>query len=97
VEVSSARGLASGEAERQIQDYLGIVFEKQKKFSQAIAAYQKAGNSAGAARVRENEQIAQDNQAADQFNENIEELKRQQEELRRQLEEVPGATSDPPR
>jgi len=97
VPLNTALGLASGDDERQIHDYLGFVFEKQRKFSQSIASYQRAGNSAGAARVRENEQIAQDNRAADQFNENIEELKRQQEELRRQLEEVPGATSDPPR
>ena len=54
-------------------------------------------NAGGAARVRENQQIAQENREADEFNENIAELERQREELRRQLEEVPGATNEPPR
>lgn len=95
--LNDALGLASGDAERQILDYLGFVLSKQNKYDAAISAYERAGNSSGAARVRENKQIAQENEDADEFNRNIEELERQREELRKQLEEVPGATSEPPR
>ncbi|MDE2850706.1 MAG: tetratricopeptide repeat protein [Acidobacteriota bacterium] len=95
--LNDALGLASGEAEKQVLDYLGFVLEKQRKFEASITAYERAGNAGGAARVRENQQIQQENQEADQFNANIAELERQREELRRQLEEVPGATNEPPR
>ena len=96
--LNDALPLASDEADKkQIQDYLGFVLSKQNKYDAAIAAYERAGNAAGAARVRENKQIAQENREADEFNENIAELERQREELRRQLEEVPGATNEPPR
>ncbi len=95
--LNTALTLASGDAERQIQDYLGFVLSKQNKYDLAISAYERAGNSAGAARVRENQQIAQDNREADEHNRNIEELQRTREELRRQLEELPGAANEPPR
>lgn len=95
--LNDALGLANGEAEKQVLDYLGFVLEKQRKFEASITAYERAGNAGGAARVRENQQIQQENEEADQFNRNIEELERQREELRRQLEEVPGATNEPPR
>ena len=95
--LNTALTLASGDAERQIQDYLGFVLSKQNKYDLAIAAYERAGNSAGAARVRENRQIAQENLEADEHNRTIEQLQRQQEELRRQLEELPGAANEPPR
>ena len=96
--LNDALPLASGEADKkQILDYLGFVLSKQNKYDAAIAAYEGAGNAGGAARVRENKQIAQENREADEFNENIAELERQREELRRQLEEVPGATNEPPR
>lgn len=95
--LNTALPLAPGETERkQIQDYLGFVLSKQNKYDLAIAAYESAGNSAGAARVRENKQIEQENEEADEFNKNIEELEKQREELRKQLEELPGGT-EPPR
>ncbi len=95
--LNTALPLAPGETERkQIQDYLGFVLSKQNKYDLAISAYESAGNSAGAARVRENKQIAQENLEADEHNKNIEELERTREELRRQLEELPGGT-EPPR
>ncbi len=94
--LNTALTLASGDAERQIQDYLGFVLSKQNKYGLAISAYERAGNSAGAARVRENQQIAQENLEADEHNRNIEELQRTREELRRQLEELPGAANEPP-
>ena len=94
--LNTALSLASGDAERQILDYLGFVLSKQNKYDAAISAYERAGNSAGAARVRENKQIAQENLEADEHNRNIEELQRTREELRRQLEELPGAANEPP-
>lgn len=96
--LNTALPLASDEADkRQILDYLGFVLSKQNKYAPAISAYERAGNAAGAARVRENQQIEQENQEAEEFNRNIEELERQREALRKQLEEVPGATNEPPR
>lgn len=95
--LNTALTLASGDAERQIQDYLGFVLSKQNKYDLAISAYERAGNAAGAARVRENQQIAQANREADEHNRNIEELQRTRDELRRQLEELPGAANEPPR
>ena len=94
--LNTALSLASGDAERQILDYLGFVLSKQNKYDAAISAYERAGNSAGAGRVRENKQIAQENREADEHNRNIEELQRTREELRRQLEELPGAANEPP-
>jgi Flp pilus assembly protein TadD len=95
--LNTALPLASSDADkRQIQDYLGFVLSKQNKYDLAIAAYEAAGNSAGAGRVRENKRIEQENEEADEFNKNIEELERQREELRKQLEELPGAANEPP-
>ena len=95
--LNTALPLAPGETERkQIQDYLGFVLSKQNKYDLAISAYESAGNSAGAERVRENKRIQQENEEADEFNKNIEELERQREELRKQLEELPGAANEPP-
>ena len=95
--LNTALPLAPGETERkQIQNYLGFVLSKQNKYDLAISAYESAGNSADAARVRENKQIEQENLEADEHNKNIEELERTREELRRQLEELPGGT-EPPR
>lgn len=96
--LNTALPLASAEADkRQILDYLGFVLSKQNKYEPAISAYERAGNAGGAARVRENQQIAQENREADEFNETIAELERQRDALREQLEEVPGATNEPPR
>jgi tetratricopeptide (TPR) repeat protein len=95
--LNTALPLASDEADKkQILDYLGFVLSKQNKYEPAISAYERAGNAAGAARVRENQQIAQENREADEFNENIAELERQREKLIKQLEGVPGATNEPP-
>ena len=95
--LNDALGLASGDGERQVLAYLGFVLEKQKKFEASISAYERAGSAGGVARVRENQQIAQENREADEFNANVEELKRQREELIKQLGEVPGAANEPPR
>lgn len=96
--LNTALPLASAEADkRQILDYLGFVLSKQNKYEAAISAYEGAGNAGGAARVRENQQIAQENLEAEEFNETIAELERQRDALREQLEEVPGATNEPPR
>ena len=95
--LNDALGLASGDAEKQVLDYLGFVLEKQKKFDASISAYERAGNAGGAARVRENQQIAQENKEADEFNATVAELEAQRDALREQLAEVPGATSEPPR
>ncbi len=95
--LNDALALASGADESQVQSYLGFVLEKQKKYAASIAAYERAGNSAAALRVRENQQIAQDNREADEHNRKIEELERERKRLEDELENLPGASSEPPR
>lgn len=89
--------LASGQAERQVLDYLGFILEKQKKFAEAIRCYERAGNAAGAARVRENQQIAADNKEADEHNATIEEIMERLDEIQGELDEITGGTKEPPR
>ncbi|MXX62056.1 MAG: tetratricopeptide repeat protein [Holophagales bacterium] len=95
--LNDALTLASGQAERQVFDYLGFVLEKQKKFGEAIRCYERAGNAAGAARVRENQQIAADNKEADEHNATVDEIKKRLGELQEELDEITGGTKEPPR
>jgi tetratricopeptide (TPR) repeat protein len=82
-------------AKRQIQNSLGLVYAKQSKFDEAIAAYNAAGNSAQAERVAENKRIAQENLEAEAHNQEIERLRAEQERLRKEAEALPG--TEPPR
>jgi len=84
----------SGSDKSRIWRQLGFVYEKQKNFVQAKAAYRSGGDDAGVARIAENEQIAEHNKQADAENARLEELKRQQEELRRKIQE--GGGKPPP-
>lgn len=69
---------------------LGFVYEKERKYSPAIAAYKKAGDNNSVARVQKNQEIAQYNQKAKAENTKIEQLKKQQEEIEKKLKELPG-------
>jgi len=96
-EASLRRGLdraTSGSDKSRIWRQLGFVYEKQKNFAQAKAAYRSGGDDAGVARIAENEQIAEHNKQADAENARLEELKRQQEELRKKIQE--GGGKPPP-
>lgn len=73
------------DAVRQIWNQLGFVYEKQKKYSLSIDAYQNAGNSAAVARVTENEKTERENKRIEDENRRIKEM---EEEARRLEEEL---------
>ncbi len=70
---------------------LGFVYEKQKAYDNAIAAYSQAGNAAGVKRAEENKQTAQYNQAVEQEAAEIARLKQEQDKLKEELKALPGA------
>jgi Flp pilus assembly protein TadD len=76
--------------EKSIWKQLGYAYEKQKKFDDAILAYQKAGDAGGVTRAKENREIAQHNVGVEAEAEEIKKLQEEQEEIRKQLEELPG-------
>jgi predicted Zn-dependent protease len=89
-EASLKKGL--GEAKRadekaRLWRQLGFVYEKQKSFDQAKVAYQNGGDSAGLARVAQNEEIAKHNAQADEEQRKVEEIRRAQEELKKTLQQ----------
>lgn len=74
---------------------LGFVYEKQKKYSEAISAYDRGGDSSGKARVTKNMETEQENRAIEAENEQIEKLKEEKAKLEAELKNLPGAA--PPR
>ncbi len=76
----------------RIWKQLAFVFEKQKNYTQAINAYDKAGDSASAQRVRDNQQTEQYNAEVEAEQAEIERLKQEEEELERKLRELEGDT-----
>ncbi len=97
VPLTRALELASDEDSKQIWAYLAFVFEKQKKFTEAIEAYGRAADPDGAARARENEEIAADNKEADEHNATIEVIRTRMDEIQGELDELTGGTKEPPR
>jgi len=75
---------------RSVRKQIGFVYEKQKKYSQSIEAYEKAGDPAGVARVKENEATARENERIEVENARIEEMRKEAEELEKQLKELEG-------
>jgi tetratricopeptide (TPR) repeat protein len=75
----------------RIYKQMGFVYEKQRNFDQARAAYQNAGDAASVTRVDENAQIAKNNRQADEEAQKLAEIKAQQEKLRKQIEQQGGA------
>jgi len=82
---------ASASADQvRIWRQLGFIYEAQKSYDDAIAAYQQAGDSRGVERVEENRKIAEFNQVVEAEAEQIRRLQEEQEAIRRELEELPG-------
>lgn len=83
----------SQDDKNKVQRQRGFTFEKQKRWNDAIAAYQSAGDSASAARVTENRDTEEFNKNVEAENERIramqEEAKRLEEEMKA-LEEGGG-------
>lgn len=74
---------------------LGFVYEKQRRFDEAISAYTTAGDSGGVERVQGNSEIAKHNQQADREQQEYEELKRKERELQEELKKL-GTGAPPP-
>lgn len=92
--LKKAQGLAKKpEEQKKIWQQLGFAYEKQKKYSESISAYQNAGDSTAVARVEKNYETARYNEQVESENEQIrrmeEEAKRLEEELKK-LEEGGG-------
>ena len=86
--LQKAAGKATkGEDRSRVYKQLGFVFEKQKNFDGAKAAYQNAGDDAAVARIAQNQEIAAHNQAAEAEEKKVAELKKAQEEARKALEQ----------
>jgi tetratricopeptide (TPR) repeat protein len=76
--------------QKSIWKQLAYAYEKQQKLDDAILAYNRAGDAAGAARVTENRDTLKYNQAVEAEADEIRRLQEEQEEIRKQLEELPG-------
>lgn len=73
---------------------LAFVYEKEKKFDDAIKAYNDAGDSAGATRVQENAEITKHNQQVEKEQAEYDRLKKEEEELKKKLQQL---ETGPPR
>lgn len=74
-----------------IYGQLGYVYEKQKRYDNAIAAYRSAGDSNAVRRAEENKQTAEFNKDVEAEAKAIAELKAEEERLKQQLKSLPGA------
>lgn len=94
--LGQARGkAAAGREQTLVLKQLGFVYEKQKKFAEAKQVYQAAGDSAGLARVQQNEEIAKHNVQADAEAAKAKELAEQARKLREELAKQGGGTPPP--
>lgn len=84
------------EDQRKINNQLGFVHAKLRNFDAAIAAYNKAGNSAAAANVRENQEIAAENAEADRHNAEIKRLEEEKKRLEEAMKEAAPGGGPPP-
>jgi tetratricopeptide (TPR) repeat protein len=74
-----------------IYGQLGYVYEKQKRYDNAIAAYRSAGDSNGVRRAEENKQTEEFNKDVEAEAKAIAELKAEEARLKEQLKSLPGA------
>lgn len=86
----------TGRDQSRVNNQLGFVFEKQKKLSDAIAAYQAAGNASAAERVTKNAEIAKHNEQAAAEEAKAKELAEQAAKLREELAKKGGGAAPPP-
>lgn len=83
---------SSTDDKAKVWKQLGYVYEKQKNYSAATTAYQRAGDPAGVQRVKENEETDRYNREVEAENRAIEEAKQEAEELRQAIQDLPGGT-----
>lgn len=83
--LKKAETLAGETDKKLVWTQLGYVYEKQKKYNQAIEAYQFAGNNGAIQRVKDNEETARFNTQVEEENARI---KAMEEEARKLEEEL---------
>ncbi len=74
----------------KIWSALGYAFEKQKNWSQARTAYEKAGDSRAVARIDENRQTDEYNRSVEEEEAELAAIRAEEERLRRELAELEG-------
>jgi tetratricopeptide (TPR) repeat protein len=70
---------------------LGFVYEKQKRYDNAIAAYRSAGDEGGMSRAQENKDTSEFNKGVEEEAKAIAAMKAEEERLKQQLKNLPGA------
>lgn len=83
---SSLSKTSDPENEKTIYKQLAFVYEKQKKFEDAIKTYRRVGDSVGLARVQKNKDTLEENKRIEEDNKEIEALKRAAAELDAEIE-----------
>jgi len=92
--LASATSKASSAKDKStINSQLGFVYEKQKRYDEAIAAYRTAGDQSGVARARKNKETAEFNKAVEEENEIRRQLQEEKEKLEEELKGLPGGTA----
>lgn len=86
---------STAENQARVWKQLAFVYEKQKNYDGAIDAYNRAGDSSGAARAAENRSTAQENRAIEAENRRLEEMEAEKKRLEQELKDLPGGP--PPR
>ncbi|MEM9763611.1 MAG: tetratricopeptide repeat protein [Pseudomonadota bacterium] len=84
--LNKALAIASGNDKNMVHNQLGFVYEKQKAYDKAIAAYQAAGANGSVARVEKNRETEQYNTEVEKENERIEAMRAEAERLEKELE-----------
>ena len=74
-----------------IYGQLGYVYEKQKRYDNAIAAYRSAGDQNGVRRAQENKETDAFNKDVEAEAAEIAQMKAEEERLKEQLKSLPGA------
>jgi len=86
--LEEALKLASPADVKTVQKQRGFVFEKQKKYSESIAAYEAAGDQGSVARVKDNEATSMENKKIEEQNAEIERMRKEAEELEAELKKL---------
>ncbi len=81
---------SSSSDKMKIWQNLGLVYEKQKKYDDSIAAYRQANDSASVQRVQENKDTAEYNKAVEAEAAEIKRLQEEQERIKEELQALPG-------
>ena len=88
--LEKAKGLAKANDQKLVWRQLGYTYEKQKKYTQSIEAYEFAGDQAGVTRVKENEKTARFNEKVEEENRLIKEMEAEAKKLEAELKNLEG-------